>query len=819
MMSDEREYIHLQVIEGKDLIARDSSGTSDPFITITYNNVVVGKTEIVYKTLNPKWDERTSLFAFPVEGSDPEIQLEIFDKDKHGSDRMGVVKVSIQSLTEGETSDTWHAVSKKKSKDKVSGSVHVRVSLIKSRDLEGHGAVMRAVKTGEVELLKRLLKSLAPSQFRVKDRLGNTVLHHTKGSDTYMTLLYDTSIEAVMRELINDTNQDGNTALHYFCMKHKDPDALVECLEAFTRLGANLTLRNKTGSTVLHVAAVNVQLRLLLLPLLRAQLSSETGLDFNTPNNSGETPLTMALKYKPSKETVKCLLMHGANPSVLKTYLPADLLSDSPLDSPEHSPSSPRRQRSVSDKQDKQLKTSGDRTPSATVLHTARQQLYQSLDNSVKHYLLSVYELYKWLRKIKQQHYFQRLLKEEALLDTLAQIDNTSSLKYIGITDPSVQIEFLEHCIALRESTQDKEVKKAARAQSIAAFKSFVESKMTDSGSGPNSAREGYEPATPGRIAFNWLIQPNELEYIDLIGNGVSSKVYKAMYAPQRGMAGSNGSNKGSQLVAIKVIKNSLLSDPNSTEIEDVKKEVEILSKIQSPHVVALYGVSISTKLCIVMEFCHKGSLLHVLKDGAQNSFDWPKVFKYILGAVRGVHVLHSASILHRDIKSLNLLVDSEDNIKVSDFGLSKWSSDGTSSSVATVMGTLEYCAPEVLDGALYSAKSDIFSLAVVLWEIVTCSLMRKWVAPYSAGLELESGVPDANTTLNVLSNTALFIIAVRAQNKRPLIAAHCPPPLARIIRQCWHPVPAKRPTCTELLSQLETLYESYQANPSQFDS
>jgi Ca2+-dependent lipid-binding protein len=73
------------VIEGKDLIARDSSGTSDPYITITYNNVVVGKTEVVYKTLNPKWDERTSSFAFPVEGSDPEIQLEIFDKDKHGS--------------------------------------------------------------------------------------------------------------------------------------------------------------------------------------------------------------------------------------------------------------------------------------------------------------------------------------------------------------------------------------------------------------------------------------------------------------------------------------------------------------------------------------------------------------------------------------------------------------------------------------------------------------------------------------------------------------------------------------------------------------
>lgn len=118
--------------------------------------------------------------------------------------------------------------------------------------------------------------------------------------------------------------------------------------------------------------------------------------------------------------------------------------------------------------------------------------------------------------------------------------------------------------------------------------------------------------------------------------------------------------------------------------------------------------------------------------------------------------------------------------------------------------GTFAYCAPEVYFGNLFSTKSDVFSIGVVLWEIVQRILKGTYERPYQQYTNLRFDFQ---------------IIIQTAKNKlRPTIYETCPESFANLIAKCWSHEADERPSCKEILAQLELIEQEYAANKIQWD-
>lgn len=143
------------------------------------------------------------------------------------------------------------------------------------------------------------------------------------------------------------------------------------------------------------------------------------------------------------------------------------------------------------------------------------------------------------------------------------------------------------------------------------------------------------------------------------------------------------------------------------------------------------------------------------------------------------MNYLHSFQppILHRDLKSPNLLVDLSYAIKISDFGLARVRAHFQT--MTGNCGTTQWMAPEVLAAEKYTEKADVFSYGVVLWETVTRQ------CPYE-------GLSQIQAALGVLNN-----------NLRPTIPANCPPLFKKLMTLCWVSKPEERPTFEAILEIL----------------
>ncbi|CAL4973444.1 unnamed protein product [Urochloa decumbens] len=223
----------------------------------------------------------------------------------------------------------------------------------------------------------------------------------------------------------------------------------------------------------------------------------------------------------------------------------------------------------------------------------------------------------------------------------------------------------------------------------------------TDNGDAPRLKGARYFPFEELKRCTNNFSEINE------IGSGGYGKVYKGTLA--------NG-----QIAAIKRAQQGSMQGA-----AEFKNEIELLSRVHHKNLVSLVGFCYEQgEQMLVYEYIPYGTLRENLMGKGGVSLDWKKRLRIAIGSAKGLAYLHELAdppIIHRDIKSTNILLDESLNAKVADFGLSKLVSDTQKGHVSTqVKGTLGYLDPEYYMTQQLSEKSDVYSFGVVLLELIT---------------------------------------------------------------------------------------------------
>jgi len=336
-------------------------------------------------------------------------------------------------------------------------------------------------------------------------------------------------------------------------------------------------------------------------------------------------------------------------------------------------------------------------------------------------------------------------------------------------------------------------VKRKKRSSASSSSSSSSSSRQPASGSDSvadlSAKFSSHAKSTLGQqMTHSWEIDASELNFKARLGEGTAAKVFKGAYRGQD--------------VAIKVLKEKI----EAKQLLEFQKEFLIMASLRSPHVVFFYGACVSPSLCMVMEFCARGSLYDVLVD-PKLKFDWPLFHRVCADMMRGVACLHSwkPQIVHRDLKSLNLLLDEKWTVKVCDFGLSRFSNASTNqSTLGKLRGTYAYCAPELYFAKKFTTKADIYSVGVILWEMAVRTCTGKYSIPYS---EYKQLVFDFQ-----------IIIQTAKKDLRPTFPKNIPPVLKELISRCWDPKPENRPETSELITILQEVEKNYQDNQADWD-
>ncbi|XP_039138942.1 LEAF RUST 10 DISEASE-RESISTANCE LOCUS RECEPTOR-LIKE PROTEIN KINASE-like 1.3 [Dioscorea cayenensis subsp. rotundata] len=223
------------------------------------------------------------------------------------------------------------------------------------------------------------------------------------------------------------------------------------------------------------------------------------------------------------------------------------------------------------------------------------------------------------------------------------------------------------------------------------------------------SLREKYSPVCRLFSYKELMHATSNFSTEKLIGKGGSSKVYKGCLAD------------GKEL-AVKILK------PSANAVREFISEIEIINTLHHKNIISLYGFCFeNSNLILVYDFFSRGSLEEILhgNEVKTNTLNWAKRYKVAIGVAEALDYLHSGGvtepIIHRDIKSSNILLSDDFESKLSDFGFAKLASSSTSHTVCDdVAGTFGYLAPEYFMFGKVNEKIDVYAFGVVLLELLS---------------------------------------------------------------------------------------------------
>eukprot|EP01117_Protostelium_nocturnum_P011134 TRINITY_DN4046_c0_g1_i2.p1 TRINITY_DN4046_c0_g1~~TRINITY_DN4046_c0_g1_i2.p1 ORF type:complete len:1200 (+),score=409.74 TRINITY_DN4046_c0_g1_i2:88-3687(+) len=767
-----RGILYIQINSASNLYSKGGS-TVNPYYVITFNEKS-SRSKVLKNCTNAEWPEE--IFQFNVDPSSPaQLFVDVYNHHKFSANkRLGRAVISILDLLEENEFDRYIPLVSIKESDNVSGGLNVSVKFspdtmgeqIESKEDMQIRMLFSAIQNSDVVTLDRILsEKIDPN---AKDKYGFSLLHAAcmvyseHDEDILMRILHLNGLQ------IDTVNNDKNTPLHYFAAYFRNPNC-SRPFATFVKKGANLNAKNTHGETPLHKAIFNNSIRTIIIDLLL-----QAGSNVNAVNNLNETVLYYAVRNQAGIEVIKTLLRRGADYTIKDSKLGL-----SPVD--------------LAMRQD---------------------------DQQVKYVLQKTQAMCEWLDQIGMDRYKKNFLKEDMNLDVLCSVDSIDMELDLGIIILPHQVIINKAILKLKEERKKANVHNetsTARPESPPPEEGEFVFSLTAPPGMDTDLDDYFVPN--GRLVRNsssftmvdqseedinlhwqrelnkleyikdhgsWVLNSSDIEYTVKLGEGSFGDVFKGLY-------------KGKQEVAVKVLRKK------PELLEEFKKEFQINCTLRSPYVVYFLGICLGPKTCIVMEYCSHGSLYSVLKD-PQFQFTWESFFKASREILLGLNYLHShdPQILHRDMKTPNLMVTSDFTVKMADFGTSRFNITSEQNTLVQVRGSKAYTAPELFFGLPFTVKSDIFSVSIILWEMAMRILRGTWVAPYSE--------------YNQLRHDYQIYYQVSKMDKRNTIPSNCPPSISELIQRCWKPDSTERPDSQETLDKLASIQAEWKKNQKSWD-
>ncbi|CAH9092394.1 unnamed protein product [Cuscuta europaea] len=278
-----------------------------------------------------------------------------------------------------------------------------------------------------------------------------------------------------------------------------------------------------------------------------------------------------------------------------------------------------------------------------------------------------------------------------------------------------------------------------------------------------------------------WSADMSELYIGNKFASGRHSRIYRGVYKQRD--------------VAIKLISQPEEDEDLASYLEtQFSSEVALLLRLKHPNIITFVAACKKPPVfCIITEYVPGGSLRKYLHQQEPYSVPLKLVLKLALDIARGMQYLHALGILHRDLKSENLLLDENMCVKVADFGISCLESQCGSAKGFT--GTYRWMAPEMIKEKHHTRKVDVYSFGIVLWELLTA------LTPFD----------------NMTPEQAAF--AVCQKNARPPLPSDCPKAFQNLVNRCWASNPHKRPHFQEIVTILESYVEAFGCDPNFFST
>lgn len=295
------------------------------------------------------------------------------------------------------------------------------------------------------------------------------------------------------------------------------------------------------------------------------------------------------------------------------------------------------------------------------------------------------------------------------------------------------------------------------RFDSLESWSMILDSDNVETWEASSSSKEDKE---------EWTADLSQLFIGNKFASGAHSRIYRGIYKQRA--------------VAVKMVRIPTHKEETRVLLEQqFKSEVALLSRLYHPNIVQFIAACKKPPLyCIITEYMSQGNLRMYLNKKEPYSLSTETILRLALDISHGMEYLHSQGVIHRDLKSHNLLLNDEMRVKVADFGTSCLETQCQESKGNK--GTYRWMAPEMIKEKAYSRKVDVYSFGIVLWELTTALLPFQGMTPVQAAF------------------------AVAEKNERPPLPPSCQPALAHLIKRCWAANPSKRPDFAYIVSTLE---------------